>query len=448
MSGNVNAYQSETTPLTHDEKRQKVSEKESADETSNFALVVGVFMAAIIILLALFVGYPTKPPSTNEDIQYIFFLDVTIMMLVGFGFLMTFQRNYTLGAVGLTFLVTVLAILTAIISGRFFASLAGNVSSYNELSVDNLWPQIALDTNALLQGDFAAAAVLISFGALIGKLSPTQVALLVIIEVPIYSFNKEYLAIGQAQTLDMGGTIFIHLFGAYFGLAAAWVLGKPTDSEKGDAHPSKISDIFSLVGTVFLWIYWPSFNGATALGIGSQQTLTTVNTVLSLCGSTLATFVVSMLVNKRFNTVDIQNATLAGGVAIGAVSNLTVSPAAAFFVGSFAGTVSTLGFNKLQAYLEDAIDLHDSCGVHNLHGMPALIGSVAVTIATGVASCQGQVQYPRNSSQPLAQAEGAIITLIVAITGGLIYGGIAKRVSRKVPAPFNDDPFWTVATHS
>jgi len=45
--------------------------------------------------------------------------------------------------------------------------------------------KIQMDIIQLLNGDFAAATVLISFGALIGKLSPTQLLLVVIVEVPI-----------------------------------------------------------------------------------------------------------------------------------------------------------------------------------------------------------------------------------------------------------------------
>jgi ammonium transporter Rh len=424
-------------------------------DMKKFAILVGGFEILLLILFTVAVEYPEQGFTQKDDIQYIFYLNVTIMMLIGFGFLMTFMSRYGLGAVGLTFLITVLCIPWCILSGRVFASLAGNqdypslVGNTTAYHLVGTLPKIQLNINALLQGNFAAAALLISFGAVIGKLSPFQVALLAILEVPIYSFNKEVVAIGAFDTLDMGGTIFIHLFGAYFGLAVAYMVGQPKSaSASQNAEPTIISDVFSLIGTTFLWIYWPSFNGATAPLGQTQQMLTTANTVMALCSSCAWTFVLSAYMNRKISTVDVQNATLAGGVAVGASSNLLISPAGAMLIGFIAATVSVYGFNRVQTYLEEKLNLHDSCGVHNLHGMPALVGTICVVVATSIPNCRPKnVLYPRGTNQPWAQLEGALGTLAVAILGGLVVGKIVKACGRDTEnnPEFVDDPYWTVA---
>jgi len=47
-----------------------------------------------------------------------------------------------------------------------------------------------------------------------------------------------------------------------------------------------------------------------------------------------------------------------------------------------AGTISALGFHYLSPYLLKKINLHDTCGVHNLHGIPGIIGGLAVAFST------------------------------------------------------------------
>ena len=50
-------------------------------------------------------------------------------------------------------------------------------------------------------------------------------------------------------------------------------------------------------GTVFLWLFWPSFN--SALAPGDDQHRAVLNTYLALASCCVATFAFSALVNKK-----------------------------------------------------------------------------------------------------------------------------------------------------
>lgn len=69
-----------------------------------------------------------------------------------------------------------------------------------------------------------------------------------------------------------------------------------------------------------------------------------INTVLALCASGLTAMSSSILFRGKFSMEDIQNATLAGGVAVGSSSDLVVGPWASLLIGMVAGLVSVAGF--------------------------------------------------------------------------------------------------------
>ena len=271
--------------------------------------------------------------------------------------------------------------------------------------------------------------------------------------------NRNYICVEEFGVEDAGGTILIHMFGAYFGLAATKMLGKPKDAV-GAEGTNATSDVLSLVGTVFLWLYWPSFNGGGFTADPVDCGRATANTIIGLLASCTATFVTSGLVCGRLNPVDIQNATLAGGVAVGAVARMDIGCGWASVTGAAGGVISTLGYNVVQPFLQSKIGLHDSCGVHNLHGMPALFGGLISIVF---------VESSRSDTQGLNaegeaggyQAAAVGVTLAISLVAGAITGVLLKfqkEMMKKMfyVAPpgqegldksqhFTDDRYWNVA---
>jgi ammonium transporter Rh len=199
-------------------------------------------------------------------------------------------------------------------------------------------------------------------GAVLGKTSFPQLFVLVTIETIFYCLNV-IICIDHLKAADLGGTIVIHMFGAYFGLAATYFF-KPKkaiedlwEQGKGDYK----SELVSMVGTIFLFMYWPSFNAV--LGSGMQRHRAIINTVLSITGSCLTSVYVSRAILGKIDMEVLLNATLAGGVAMGAACDMITGPGFAMLTGCIAGAVSAIGFLKLNKLFKDKLGLHDTCGV-------------------------------------------------------------------------------------
>lgn len=209
-----------------------------------------------------------------------------------------------------------------------------------------------------------------------------------------------------------------------------------------------------MIGTLFLWMFWPSFNGA--LASADQQQRVAINTFFALSACCVSAFMTDVLLRpgRKFDMVSIQNATLAGGVAVGSSSDLVIQPWGALLVGVVAGFISVVGYVKIQPALARYLGLHDTCGVHNLHGIPGIIGAIGGAISAATASVDDdsylnldQISnvFPArgpcvkfNSSRPGYpcdltageqggyQAAGLAVTLCVSIVGGILTGLIIK----------------------
>uniref|UniRef100_A0A7S1M0R2 Ammonium transporter AmtB-like domain-containing protein n=1 Tax=Alexandrium catenella TaxID=2925 RepID=A0A7S1M0R2_ALECA len=404
-------------------KRQKTAEELHMDRRSTIVLLTLEIVA--MICYGLFTDYGFKAEGLGS--YYPMFQDVHVMIFIGFGFLMTFMRRYGYSSVGFNFLLAVVTIQYSIlVSGFFHCIFKGDFSH-----------KIGLDVTALIMADFAAGAVLISFGAVLGKATVEQLVVMIAAEIVFYSLN-ESIGVEKYRAVDMGGSMYVHTFGAYFGLAVSFMLTRAKKVEDAGSRfgSSYESDLFSMIGTVFLWMYWPSFNGALAKD--GEQHRVVVNTVLSLTNSCIAAFLLSKLLrpHHKLDMVDIQNASLAGGVAVGSSADLLIGPAGSLAIGLVAGCLSVVGYVYVSPFLERKIGLHDTCGVHNLHGMPGLLGGLAGAVSSGLAGSNiygeslGNIfeSVGKGERTSVVQAEfqfAALATTVgIAILSGLMTGKI------------------------
>lgn len=366
---------------------------------------------ALAVALAVLIAAPgicmAQAAEEVENVQkYGRALDVMGMLLIGFGFLMVFVRKYGRSALTATFLVVSVAI------PLYLAIDAGGI----------LGGKVSVEVDRLILAEFAAASLLICSGAVLGRLKMHQYILLALLFIPLYMLNEWLVIEGRVigTFVDTGGSIVIHAFGALFGLGVVMTMTTRKEAEV-EINSDFTSDRFSMLGSMVLWVFWPSF--CAALVAPNLVPFTAVNTILALCGSTLATYLVSVALRRKISIADIANAALAGGVVIGATCDTANHPTA-FVLGILAGALSTFGFAVIQPRLQRLLKAIDTCGVTNLHGWPGLLGGLAaVFIVSGISAGN--------------QLAGIGITIGIALAAGYIIGRIISLLGR-IREPYDD----------
>ena len=430
----------------------KPSSTKSINPSRTFVLAVLVVEVTLCFFYGFFTDYDQEAlptgATTNENVRQFYgtFQDVHVMIFIGFGFLMTFLHAYARSSLGYTMVLGALAIQASILINGFF----------HRVFDDEPWGVIDLSIEKLITGDFAAGAALVAFGALLGKTTPLQMLVMLLCFLVFYAVN-ESLGVVIYEAVDMGGSMFVHAFGAYFGLAASFALGYiPTERSSENEKATYFSDLTATIGTIFLWMFWPSFNGALAPGNSQERVI--INTLLALTGSCITAVLTSMWLSKqgKISMVHFQNATLAGGVAVGSSADLVIGPHGALIVGGVAGILSVVGYTYIGPWLDNTLNIHDTCGVHNLHGMPGVLGGLGgiISAATVGDSAYGDAigdifparnqtnSDPRSaSSQAWFQLAALGTTLGIAIMGGFLTGCILRRLpAKKMPM---EDEEWS-----
>ncbi len=325
-----------------------------------------------------------------DTVSYAKSIHILAMLLIGFGFLMVFIRGHEYTSLTATMLAVSISIPVYMLVKNFTSA---------DFEIMNI--------NGLIFAEFAGASLLICMGAVLGRLKMDQYFILGILFTLAYVLN-EWILLDSGLFkgfLDTGGSVSIHAFGAYFGLGVVAMTGKKFEG-KAEPKVDKISNEFCMLGSMVLWLFWPSFT--SAMVSPDKSYITVLNTILALCGSTLATYVFTKFIRGKIEIEDIANAALAGGVCIGSCCS-TANPGFAMVIGICAGTLSTIGFSILAPKVCKLIKGTDTCGVHNLHGMPGVLGGLFAIAITGNAKVQ-------------------ILAVISTIICGLVMGRICGAI--------------------
>lgn len=337
---------------------------------------------------------------------------ILAFILVGFGFLMAFVRKYGYTSAIATYLLV-------------------SVTIPLYLCIRSLWSNdyslSTVDIETLILAELATISVIIAIGATLGRINTNQYIIIALFFIPLYAMNEWMLFSGSNYTipsgkfLDTAGSVFVHTFGAFFGMGLVLMLTK--EKEKNiPINSSKRSNHLGLLGSMFLWAFFPAITAAMVEV--DEIPYTVINTILAICGATISTYVFSILIRDKIEVLDLMRGTLAGGVAISATCNYA-KPGFSILIGMIAGAICVIGYSMIQPRIEKIFGIVDTCSVHVVHGFTGIFGGLAA-LALYLGSSTGPGADSLSDISPGWQIAGIIFTVVFALTSGSIVGYIVS----------------------
>ncbi|KAK1893482.1 Ammonium transporter Rh type A [Dissostichus eleginoides] len=345
------------------------------------------------------------------------FQDVNVMVILGFGYMCTFLVRYGFSGSGFNLLVAVIATQWAII-------LNGIENWYYR-------GKIRIDLKSLVVAEMCAASALISIGVVLGKTNPVHLILIALLEVSGFVLN-EWLLQTLLKVPPLNSIMMLHILrkGSE----------QPFEKEKVDRK----TGLFSILGTLFLCVFWPSFNSVLVDNRTPGRRLGAVlSTYLALAVSAVTAAAVSSLSSPKgkLNPIHLQSCMLAGGVSIGVSMPAVHQPWEAMTIGFTAAVVSTIGFRYLKSHMLLAFNCHDTCAVLSTHGLPGLLGWLAHLLLQ-IKDCDDHTTAIRFAVFHICSL---LITISLSLCMGIITGLILKWNFWRPPQDkkcFDDQAFW------
>ena len=258
----------------------------------------------------------------------------------------------------------------------------------------------------------------------------------VIISAVIYPISGHWIWGGgwlaQLGFHDFAGSTAVHMCGGVAALIGAKLLGarigKYDKSGKAKAIPGHSLTLGAL-GVFILWFSWFGFNGCSTVSATGDDTLIQmgsifVTTNLAAAAAATSTMLVTWLRYKKPDVSMTLNGVLAGLVAITAGCDM-VSPMGAFLIGAAAGILVVFGIE----FIDKVLKIDDPVGAIGVHGLCGAFG----TIATGLLAVDGGLFYGGGTHFFLVQCLGVLAVIAwVGITMTIVFSLIKHTIGLRV----------------
>ncbi|XP_008570392.1 PREDICTED: blood group Rh(CE) polypeptide [Galeopterus variegatus] len=371
--------------------------------------------AGLILIFYFFTSYDDSPKKQKKLMgTYQGFQDVTVMAALGFGFLTSSLRRHGWSSVAFGLFMLALG-------GQWAVLLDGFLNHFSR-------GKVIITLSSIQRATMSSMSVLISAGAVLGKVNLVQLMLMTLVEVTVFGTMR--MASRQVlQTDDHVSMMYVHVFAACFGLTLAWYLSRPLlegveEKEKTATSPSLFAMLGSREGPVALVVHLIVGGGS-----GPQiQTSGPQEGAMALTGCLVT---------------HVHNAVLAGGVAVGVSCHLISSPWLAMVLGLVAGLISTGGAKCLPLCFSSVLGIHDTCNVYSTFGLPGLLGGITYIVLVVL-----QISWTKNpmiSYQVLLDFGALSLAVAMGLVSGLLTGILLDLNIWKAPHVakyFDDQAFW------
>ena len=211
---------------------------------------------------------------------------------------------------------------------------------------------------------------------------------------------------------DFAGGIVIHTSAGMGALAAALVLGRRKNYGPSIMVPHSIP--LAVLGSSLLWLGWFGFNAGSALASGGVAGNTVINTHMASAVSALIWVGLSWMRTGKPSVIAAINGAIAGLAGITPASGY-VSVEHAFVIGIAVGLGSYMGV----LFLKDRFKIDDALDVSSIHGIPGIIGAIAIGLFASTAINPTGVNglLYGNPGQVVIQAIGVGVAALLGFGG-------------------------------